>query len=498
LLFVAALVFLPPSPADAAEDRAEYRLIFSSDTPRRFHVQADLPVVGNELVMAPRLLAEPLPNGWADFIENLQARDIRGRRVRLRHVGSGRWRLGRPLQRVRLQYDVVLKHDEVKWEVSGLFARAYAVDDAIFFFGHVAFITGDPQFSRPAEISFEVPSGWQAVTALPQVPGKRGVYEARAWDGLILSGSMVGRLGSRSINFGGLRAVITAPQGLGASVDIMSNALRPVIETFVTDLGGAPDGKFGVFFSVTDATRGGETTADTISMLFRKAPDLSEKLSLYVIAHEIFHLWNAVAIAAENAPETYWFAEGFTSYGALLGMYRTGLMTEAEFLEQIALAHDRYLTGSGAQSTPAGQISMTEAGKEKMRNYHIIYDGGLLVALALDIEAKMRCSDPQAGFLPLMRQAFEEFGKTGKRYTQADLRRLASESIGAEATPIFERYIEGRQVLHIGEHLRKVGFLLTTSKGKSSIVRDPAITSQTGLYPTPLVAATRQNRPLSC
>jgi predicted metalloprotease with PDZ domain len=481
---LALLVLAGSSAAWAAQNRAEYTLVFSEKTPKRFRVLADIPVLNGELTMAPRLLAEPLPNGWADFIEHLSAKDMKNRPIALTHLGSGRWKLGRPVTRVKLAYDVVLKHDDVRWAISGLFARAYAVDDAIFFFGHTAFIKGTPEFKLPARIRFKTPESWEAVTALPQIRGQRDVYEAANWDDLILTGSMVGRLSRSDTKFGQLHAAIAAPQALKPSVDVMGEAIRTVVGTVTRDLGGAPEGKFGVFFAVTPRSHGGETTDDTISTLFKAPPDFSNKLSLYVIVHEIFHLWNAVAIAAQNGEEAYWLSEGFTAYGAYLALYRSGLLSEAEFLGQIAEAYERYISGGG--TTPAGRIALTEAGADKSKNYNLIYDGGLLVALALDIEARAHFNDPDRGFLELMRLAFTEFGKTGTEYTQADLRRLAGRSIGADATPFFDRYVEGKEVLPVAAYLKKVGLELTTVNGKSTITRnDGASAAQLRLYPGP-------------
>lgn len=469
------------SPAWAGQDRSEYSLIFAKDSPSRFHVHADIAVSKNELVMAPRLLAEPLPNGWADFVENLSARDMAGRPVKLHHLGSGRWKLDRPVKRIRLDYDVALKHDQVKWSVTGLFARGYAVEDAMFFFGHVAFITGAPEFKMPAHIRFNLPKGWQAVTALPEAKGKKGVYEAKDWDGLILTGSMVGRLSKREIKSGPLELVLTAPRSLDASIKLMGNSLEPIIGGFVRDMGGAPKGKFGVFFSVSPIRGGGETTDNTVSMLFPKAPDMSTKRSWYIIAHEVFHLWNAVAIDPLIAEDSYWFMEGFSVHGASLGMYNAGLFSEQEFFTEIAEGYDKYLAG---MRKAAGRVSLKESGKEKAKHYDIVYFGGMVAAIALDIEAKSRSAATNRGFTEMMRLAYEEFGKTGREYAYDDLVRLASQSVGADMTPFFARYVEGTEVISLPSYLKRAGLILTTVNGKSTITPDPnATAAQRSLFP---------------
>ena len=488
-----ALALLIASPAWAALDRAEYSLTFGADSLRRFHVDADLPVAHGELVMASPVLAEPLPNGWADFIENLSARDVSGRAVSLTHLGSGRWKLDRQLKRVKLSYDVALKHDDVRWAISGLFARGYAVDDAAFFFGHVAFISGDTDFKNPAHIRFKIPKGWQIATAFPQVKGRKGVYQAEDWEELRLSGSMVGNLAHRHFEQGPLEVVVSGPKNLEPIIAMIGDPLRSVIAGYAHDMGGAPPGKFGFFFAIHPNGRGGETTDNTISMMLPKPPDADAMGDFtYVIAHEIFHLWNAVAIAPEDYSQSYWFSEGFSVYGAMLELYRSNIISEEQFLKDKAAGYDKYLSG---YRKAAGTVSLQEAGQDKAKHNDLIYYGGMAAAIALDIEGRSRCGAANGGFAEMMRLAHDEFGKTGKRYKADDLVRLASQATGTDMGPFFERYIHGNELIPLADYLKRAGLILSTVEGKSSITRDPSATAaQRRLYPPPARTASQAKR----
>ena len=210
---------------------------------------------------------------------------------------------------MRLNYDVVLKHQNVQWAVSGLFARGYAVEDAMFFFGNVAFIAGAPELALPAHIRISVPKGWQVATALPAVKGKKTVYEAKDLTDLRYSGTMVGRLSQEDIKVGALEVVLSGPKSIEGGMNLMGDAMRPIIEGYAQDFGGSPDRK-SPFFSAdpNPKTGGGETTHNTISMCCRSRGHGRQGVWSYVVAHEVHHLWGSTAATSR---EVEWFNEVF-------------------------------------------------------------------------------------------------------------------------------------------------------------------------------------------
>lgn len=55
----------------------------------------------------------------------------------------------------------------------------------------------------------------------------------------------------------------------------------------------------------------------------------------WLLAHEYFHNWNPTALGKMGDPEQrlYWFSEGFTEFYTFRLLYRSGIITEAEFIE---------------------------------------------------------------------------------------------------------------------------------------------------------------------
>lgn len=54
-----------------------------------------------------------------------------------------------------------------------------------------------------------------------------------------------------------------------------------------------------------------------------------------LLAHEYFHSWNPTALGKMGEPEqhVYWFSEGFTEFYTYQLLYRSGIISEAEFIE---------------------------------------------------------------------------------------------------------------------------------------------------------------------
>ncbi|MEZ5359703.1 MAG: hypothetical protein R3F48_12870 [Candidatus Zixiibacteriota bacterium] len=82
-------------------------------------------------------------------------------------------------------------------------------------------------------------------------------------------------------------------------------------------------------------SKGGTGLIDSYALFVSQDfPDASGLIKL--LTHELFHTWNGRKIRRQ-APEelVYWFAEGFTDYYTRLILYRAGLMTLSEYIEDI-------------------------------------------------------------------------------------------------------------------------------------------------------------------
>ena len=100
------------------------------------------------------------------------------------------------------------------------------------------------------------------------------------------------------------------------------------------------------------------------------------------MAHEMFHYWNgANFLVGKNLEDLYWFSEGFTEYYASRSLVRTGVIDKALYFRKLEHYLSRYFITR--KMWPIERTSFVEAGKEKGKNWLLLYGGGATMALYL-------------------------------------------------------------------------------------------------------------------
>jgi hypothetical protein len=169
------------------------------------------------------------------------------------------------------------------------------------------------------------------------------------------------------------------------------------------------------------------------------------------VVHEMFHAWNGSLIQAQpiGGDLVYqaesWFTEGATVY------YAARTFNDAFFREELADAAAEYRGASAADRalsfdeiasrTPAPPAPGMPPGYNDYVG--LLYQKGALVAYLLDDALR----DQRSSLDELMRAMFEEFGGTGERYTNADVRRLAVSLGGPSLSAFFDAYVDGGAAL---------------------------------------------------
>ena len=117
-----------------------YSVTISAENIRQVHIDASF-LFSEDTLWMSQVAYSPLVNGYATFVDNLNATDDNGNAISLTSVGKGVWKVDAPVRStIHLKYDVTIGHDTVQWNVSAAFARAYAVDNVLFFTGRTVFI----------------------------------------------------------------------------------------------------------------------------------------------------------------------------------------------------------------------------------------------------------------------------------------------------------------------------------------------------------------------
>jgi predicted metalloprotease with PDZ domain len=82
---------------------------------------------------------------------------------------------------------------------------------------------------------------------------------------------------------------------------------------------------------------------NTIIYFLPEKLEVNDPQLLMLLAHEHFHIWNGTYyFSKEDSKSTEWFHEGFTNYYAMISVFSSGLISEADFLNYISSQYVKY------------------------------------------------------------------------------------------------------------------------------------------------------------
>jgi len=452
-----------------AADRTVYTMKIAGYDNRTIVVQAHIVLADSLLLMYPDG-ADHVPESWATYLRNLTATDDAGRPVPLRYLGKAQWSVPAPLPAaINLTYEILVHHDAGRWPF-GSKEAAYARDDFVFVTGKALFIA---QYQTiDATVHVVLPRGWSVTTpwadtlpsdttgptaggtsgAQSQVPTVTRSFTVSNVYELLEVGMLMGKYLERTIRSGDVKVTFAVGRDLASALDLFDASMRPLVPAAAAVFGGTPKGKF-VVIANRDTYDGGTSFTRSFGMVFRDAPTVSNRAHWgHVMAHEFLHLWNGNAIRTAEGTQEYWFSEGFTDYLADLLERQTGMITQRQLLDRLGVHYEKYL----AARVIAPGVSLRAAGDQKAQYYDLVYSGGLLTALTLDVELRQR-SGGRFGVRDLLRAMYAEFGTSGRSYSAADIERIARDLAGANVAPFFAKYVTGTAPLPVSAALAALG-----------------------------------------
>ncbi len=172
-------------------------------------------------------------------------------------------------------------------------------------------------------------------------------------------------------------------------------------------------------------------------------------------------MWNGQSIREEN--QESWFVEGVTDYLAYLLEARVGLINKAELLKVFAKKFDEY-------KPTVGKTSLLKAGNNKGKNYDLIYSGGLITALALDIELR-KATRNQKGLADLLQFMYRDFALKDKKYTIEDVKKIAEQISNRDFSRFFTDYIEGVKIIPFENYTDSLGLISSTNQNRTILMK---------------------------
>ena len=324
----------------------------------------------------------------------------------------------------------------------------YFWDDAMRWSGGELFIVGGK--TDNIEVEFKLPKGWQVLTPWKRLglTGQRFSVENQAE--LTANYLLIGQHTEVVAESGKTEVVIGIGGSLKASKDEMQRTIEKFLRAYSKLFKDGPDGR--VVFIVNPYEGEGEQRMEgqgrnrSVSILMDEILDPAMKHEWGpFLGHEVFHIWNGLTALNPFTGKERWFAEGVTNYYSDITAKRLGYLSESEYLERLADACEKYLS-----------VSHEFAIGDDFRDSRLLYNGGSLVAAALDLQIR-HLTKNRKNFNHVLQQMYRKFPDTSIEYTQRDIIRTVNKVAGEDFDTFFKTYVTGKERLPLSEYFDKAG-----------------------------------------
>ena len=472
LLSALALLLLLPISALATDwDGKPNRYRVRVDAPAtRAVVEADLWQQSDTLSMYNVMQVPGLANGQASLVEGLRATDTKGTTVALKDLGEGDFGIAGG-QRIRLSYTVRLEHDRFAWP-AGMEEVSYRTDEGVMATGaSLFFADGDAPVQAPIEVDFDLPRGWQARTPWTSA-GEGDRFRVDSRRELISNALFLGTAHAETFDAGGVELTLVLGQRYRKSAPLFVDLLRTQLASYAELFGGPPLSKrYLVIINEHESGDGGAFASSFSQFIQGDADERNRVIWGYVMAHELLHFWNGLSLVPTDSREE-WFKEGVTDYLTIVTLARNGWLGETLLFKRLGNVPRRYLIARFAQGL---KMSVRDAGKDKQPNRQLVYGGGSLAALALDVALRERSGD-RVGLPDFMRALHAEFGKPGKTYALPDLERIARQLTGSDFSGFFAGAVGSESYFDIRPSYAAIGLRMDSFVEEMFISREPGAT----------------------
>jgi hypothetical protein len=348
------------------------------------------------------------------------------------------WRLPGPPERVRVEYEVALRHRELPG-VAGRdeYEQPYlAIDHGMLSTAVLLMLPMvEPMRCR---VRWLLPEGWAQPVTWPVEDGWCVAPSAQAARNDLVP---VGDWRIEEFRATGFTGRILYAPGQRRRLGAHAPVLAEVAQQLVDWMGAPPAPAFGFLFPAVGGRGAGGSPKGTTMGLFLSDEVLphGREFLAHLGAHEFFHLWGRKDVPSRA--EMRWFEEGVTDWVAHRAARAVGGL---DLVDEVATARRQVDGAAGAG------LSLAEAGGPDFfrggASYTLCYAGGLLVGEFMDRRLRGR-----GGLLPVLREwkapegpggespqpgidrLVAEFAARAGREAGEELRRLVTEPFDAAA-----------------------------------------------------------------
>ena len=391
---------------------------------------------------------EWLYDGYARYLQDLTVIDGNGKTLAVEAIGKTQWVVETendlPLT---LRYKVLLNHDEREWP-PGPDEAPYVQEDCIFCPGYALFVVGEVE---DIELCVDVPESWHVSTPWERVAPDGHRFVCKDQDDLMYAYLVLGEHCERLAKVGDTEIVLALGGHFKASMNEIQGPIEALLNAYSEIFGGTLAGRMLVVanrYGKKGRVSGGASGRSVTMLIGGELDEASRGFWLPLVDYMVCCLWIS-SQAIDFREQEYWFSAGFTGYYSKIVSAHLGFTSESEFLRSFERIWESYLSRQG-------QLSIHEAGKNKSANRELVYDGGCLIAAALDLQIRSLTQN-RSSLDDVMQQMRREFGLTDNMYVMNDVVRIVSQIAGKDFKPFFHKYVAGTERLPLEEYLKDAG-----------------------------------------
>jgi predicted metalloprotease with PDZ domain len=456
LLFTTILVIHSTALAQRRDAfHIDYTVSVASVDEQLFHVTTDIKNI-NELRLD---LALPTwTPGWytvENYFKNVlrfKITDSKGNRIEPQMIHKQTWRVEtKGLDSIKVEFDyhaTVLALNQAK-----------ITSDFAFFTGTELFLEPLGHRGSPSTVRFEVPKDWKVISALKETSDPM-TFTATDYDTLVDCPTEMGAFDVTQFQVEGKpHYLVTTPANALArdKAAQFSEMLGKVADAQSAIFGGLPYEKYVYFYFFARAESNAAGALEHLNSHVAFPHGNNPDSMIGTASHEFFHLWNVKRIRpAEMWPYDYsredetpllWVSEGFTNYYGSLALYRAGLRTREQLLQNVEGAING-VESNDARSyiSPVNSSVSTWVGYDTPVAFGISYytqgqNLGALLDLSIlhDTNGASRLDD-------VMRVLYREFYQTGRGFTTEDMIGIVNRLTKRDYHDFYRKYVSGVEI----------------------------------------------------
>jgi predicted metalloprotease with PDZ domain len=358
--------------------------------------------------------------------------------------------------------------------------QAKITGDFAFFTGTELFLEAKGHRASPSTVRFELPTDWKIISALKETPDPM-TFAAPDYDTLVDCPTEMGKFDLTQFQVEGKsHYLVTTPAGAFAKdkAEKFTEMLAKTASTQGAIFGGLPYEKYVYFyfFSRPESNAGGalEHLNSHVAFAHSTNPDLM----IGTASHEFFHLWNVKRIrpadmwpydySREDETPLLWVSEGFTNYYGSIALYRAGLRTWQQFLQNVEGAI-KGVEGNDARSyiSPANSSVSTWVGYDTPVAFGIsYYTQGQNLGALLDLSI-LHDTGGAAGLDDVLRALYRDFYQKGKGFTTEDMIAIVTRLTRRDYHQFYRNYVSGVDVPPYDTILGYAGYKLESSSRRT-------------------------------